>query len=98
MIVLNAVRVIAQNHKFSILVFCQGSTVFDPIAVIGIQDAIDVAHFGFVNVPAYYAIEATLFGMAGGSRLESANIFLSFPKTHFDASANGCEPATERLA
>ena len=43
--------------------FHQGSTAFDPIAIIAVQYSIDFAHFGMMDVTTDHTIHAALFGL-----------------------------------
>src|SRR6516225_1562969 len=47
-----------QDKKFPRVVLDEGRKALDPVAIVAIQNAADGADLGFVNVPAYHAVEA----------------------------------------
>jgi len=59
--------------KASIGVFHQSGQAFHPVAVIGIQDTIDIPQLGMVDMPAHDAIRATLARLAGERSLKVPN-------------------------
>ena len=44
----------------SVHVLYQRSSALDPVAVVAIQDAVDLAHFGPMDVAANHGVDATL--------------------------------------
>jgi hypothetical protein len=52
----------------------QRRQAFDPVAVIGVEDAADVAQLGMVDVAADHAVHAALARLAGHRFLEIAHV------------------------
>ena len=48
----------AQDFESAVLVLDQGRQTFDPIAIVAVQNAVDIANFSVVNMPAHHAIES----------------------------------------
>ena len=55
----------AQNFHSAVGVLDQGRQTFDPIAIVAVQNAVDIANFSVVNMSAHHAIES-VFGRLGG--------------------------------
>lgn len=52
----------------------QRSQAFDPVAVVRVQDPIDVAKLGVVDMPTHDPLHAAMPGLARDGRLEVADI------------------------
>ena len=50
--------------------FDQRRAAFDPVTVIDVEHAVDLAHFGMMNVPADHAIEPTPTGLVRERHLD----------------------------
>ncbi len=53
----------------------QGRAAFDPVAVVAVEDALDRAHLGGVNVAAHHAVGAPPSRLGDDGGLEAADVF-----------------------
>ena len=64
----------AQNRQAAVEVLHQRGEAFDPVAVVAIQHAADVADLGLVDVAAHDAVEAARAGFTRQRLLEGTDV------------------------
>ena len=63
-----------QQFQRTVKVFHQRGTTFNPVAIIAIQNTIDLAHLGAVDVPAYDPLVTTPLGFVGNSDFKISHV------------------------
>lgn len=64
-----------QDFKPAVEVLDQGGAAFDPVAVVAVEDAVDGAHFGGVDMAADDSVDFALSGLGDHRVLEMADVF-----------------------
>ncbi len=62
------------DRQSAVEILDQGGAAFHPVAVVAVEDAVDVADLGLVDVPAHHAIGAAAPGLRRHRVLELAHI------------------------
>ena len=65
----------AKNLHISAGIFDKGAAAFNPVSVVEVKDAADLADFGMVDMAAHHPVHAAHFGFARHDLLEAGDVF-----------------------
>lgn len=73
-----AIGLPAHQLQMPIMVFDKGGVAFNPITIIAVQNAVDIAHFCMVDMAAHDTLQTPAAGLCGHGHFKVADIGQGF--------------------